>query len=354
MSLIPVIVVTGFLGSGKTTLLSNWLSSGALTDTAVIINEFGEIGLDHVLMEHSQDNLIELQNGCICCTIRTDLRNTLVSLAERVAAGAIKPFRRVIIETTGLADPVPIIHTLIMSSNLCNIYTIAGVVTVIDAATAWGTLQTHLEAVKQAALADILIVSKMDMVSSGQFNAVRKQLTAVNPGAPMVISRNGHVPVDVVVNLNGYDPFKKSKVAGDWLNHEAFQGHEHHRHDVNRHSQGIQAFALVDDRAVEPLALDYFLRMLPVMAGPDLLRMKAIVKVKTHDRPAIVQCVQHIIPPVRLLDAWSDNDHRTRMVFITRNIPRERIEQFFGYLLTAQENATRPPVNLPDERASPV
>jgi len=352
-SSIPITVITGFLGSGKTTLLSALLKQKEMANTAVIINEFGEVGLDHALIEHSDENIAELQSGCICCTIRGDLHKTLLDLTDKMAKGKIPPFDRVVIETTGLADPVPIIHTLMTSFDLQRVYTLDGVITLVDAANGENTLDTQQESVKQVALAERIILSKTDLADNKAQKSLIKRLKDINPAVVIIPSNHGDVPVSALFGLGTYDPYNKSRDVKDWLaaeqyeqddhhdheHHHHVDEHEQHHHDVNRHGENIQAFAMASDQPVNMMAFGFFLDLLAAQVGPDLLRVKGIINIAGENRPAVIHGVQHIFHPVQWLDAWPDGDTRTRLVFITRNIQKEQVEGFFHALMGAVEEA---------------
>lgn len=354
-SSIPITVITGFLGSGKTTLLSALLKHKEMANTAVIINEFGDIGLDHALIERSDENIVELQSGCICCTIRGDLHKTLLGLTDKMAKGKIAPFDRVVIETTGLADPVPIIHTLMTSFDLQRIYTLDGVVTLVDALNGENTLDTQQESVKQVAMAERIILSKTDLVNNKTQKSLIARLRAINPAVIIIPASHGNVPVSALFGLGTYDPYTKSRDVKKWLAAEAYEeshhrdhddDEHHHHHDVNRHGKNIQAFAMTSDKPVNMEAFSFFLNLLAAQVGPDLLRVKGIINIAGENRPAVIHGVQHIFHPVQWLDAWPDADTRTRLVFITRNIQREQVEGFFHALMGAvEENAAQKKVS---------
>ena len=332
---IPITVITGFLGSGKTTLLSSLLKKQEMTNTAVIINEFGEVGLDHALIEHSDESIIELQNGCICCTIRGDLKKTLLDLLRKKSEGEINAFNRVVIETTGLADPVPIIHTLISSFDLQKSYLLDGVITLVDAVNGENTLNLQEEAVKQVAMAERIIITKTDLVDRNTKVSLIKRLSLMNPSIKIISSNFGEVSIPELLGFGAYDPYSKSKDVTAWLAAEEFENDHHHHHqiDVNRHDDRIQAFAITTDEPVNPMAFAFFRDLLTANMGSDLLRLKGIINIVGKDFPAVIHGVQHIFHPVQWLDSWPDKDRRTRLVFITRNIKKDEIEKFFNALL---------------------
>lgn len=301
---IPITVITGFLGSGKTTLLSSLLKKQEMTNTAVIINEFGEVGLDHALIEHSDENIIELQNGCICCTIRGDLKKTLVGLLRKKFEGEIDAFNRVVIETTGLADPVPIIHTLISSFDLQKSYILDGVITLVDAVNGENTLDLQEEAVKQVAMAERIIITKTDLVDRNTKVSLVKRLTLINPSTKIISSNFGEVSIPELLGFSAYDPDSKSKDVSAWLAAEKFEkDHHHHQIDVNRHDDRIQAFSITTDEPVNAMAFAFFRDLLTANMGSDLLRLKGIINIAGKDFPAVTHGVQHIFHPVQWLDS---------------------------------------------------
>ena len=335
--LIPVTVITGFLGSGKTSVLSHLLGRPELANTAVIINEFGEISLDHALVEKGDEDIVELQGGCLCCTIRGDLLETLRDLYRRRKHGKISPFARVVVETTGLADPAPILHTLMRDRLVVAVYRLDGVVTTVDCANGGATLDAHVESVKQATVADRLLLTKADLAAPAAVEALKVRLRALNPSAPMRFAENGRVDPSMLFDIGLYDTDSKSADVQRWLRDEAFAaddgGHHHDRHDVNRHDDHIRAYCVTRDNPVSASAFSSFLETLIAHRGPDLLRVKGIVNVaEAPGRPAVIHGVQHQFHPVVWLDAWPDADQRTRLVFITRDISKVSIEQFLDAL----------------------
>ena len=345
----PVTLLTGFLGSGKTTVLNHVLKQPEMAATAVIVNEFGEIGIDHLLVERATDDVVLMQSGCLCCTIRGDIADTLVNLFVDRAKGRIPGFERVVIETTGLADPAPILHALMSDPIVAERYMVDGVVTTVDAVNGEGTLDLQVEAVKQAAVADRLLLTKSDLASAEGRRALEARLAALNPGAPIIEVTGGAVDPAFLFNLGLFNPETKTVEVQRWLGEETFadehgddHGHhhhtEHHGHDVNRHDDKISSFCITRDRPMSWTALSGWLDALASMRGSDLLRVKAIVAIEERpDQPVVLHGVQHLFHPPVLLPEWPSEDHRTRIVFITRDLPREMIEKSLAAFVEADE-----------------
>jgi len=337
---IPVSILTGFLGSGKTTLLNKLLKDPSMSNAAVIINEFGDIGIDHLLVETADDNVFEMASGCLCCTVRGDLVDTLINLIERRDNKDIKQFDRVVIETTGLADPAPVLHTIMNHPYLLQRYRLEGVVTLIDAVNGDNTLNEHPEAVKQVAVADRLVLTKADLLTGKQGEeklfAIIARLKKLNKGARMLEATTGEASAQNLFNTGLYDPTTKSNNVKRWLAADAYDKPDHkhthaaHEHNVNRHDEHIQSFTITSNKAITKWNLDLFLELLRSYHGPNLLRVKGIIKLEEEpEKPMVIHGVQHIFHPPTQLNAWPDEDKTTRIVFITKDIKRNQLSELF-------------------------
>jgi len=327
--LIPVSVVTGFLGSGKTTLLNALLRHPAMDDTAVFINEFGEVGIDHLLVEQLADDTILLNSGCVCCTVRGDLIEGLKSLFKRRVEGDAPKFARVAIETTGLADPAPIIHTLMADGLLINHFKLDGVVTCVDAVHGEQQLTAHVEAVKQAAIADRLVITKTDGADETQ--SLLARLKDLNPSAETIVAVKGDVHPDKLFGAGLFRADEKTPDVRRWLREEAIDHHhDHHHSDVNRHDDHIRSFCLIVE---EPIPWEGFLTWLEMLLdtkGERILRVKGVLRLEGVDHPVAIHGVQHVFHPASPLPAWPSTDRRSKIVFITRDISKEAIEKTFA------------------------
>ena len=313
----------------------------------MIINEFGEIGLDHLLVEHVEDGVMLLSTGCLCCTMRGDLVQTLEKLLRGLDNGRMT-FNRVIIETTGLADPAPVLHTAMVHPYMVMRFRLDGVVTVVDAVNGAATLDAHAEAVKQAAVADRIVLTKTDLLDTPERRdapaRLRARLAALNPAAPVIEAAGASVPQ--LIDCGLYDAERKIPDVKRWLAEEAYAAahdHHHHHHDVNRHDDKIRAFTLASERAIPFSAFEMFLDLLRSMHGPNLLRVKGIVKLAEQpDRPVVIHGVQHVFHPPATLPAWPDADHRTRLVFIVNGIPQRARSRTCSTPSSGSPRPTRP------------
>ncbi|HEY0833705.1 MAG TPA: GTP-binding protein [Azospirillum sp.] len=367
----PVSVLTGFLGSGKTTLLQHLLHHPGMARTAVVINEFGEVGLDHLLVAKSTENMLVLDSGCVCCTVRGDLVDTLKDLFLKRVRGDIPEFDRVIVETTGLADPAPIIHTLMSDPLLAARFRLDGVVATVDAVHGAGQFDQHPESVKQAAVADRIVLTKTDAATPNTTLALCKRLAALNPAAPVIPAAFGAVDPATLFNAGLYNPETKSPDVARWLKDEAYRdekrdhhhghdhdhdhdhdhGHHHHEHgpecgadcghdhDENRHDDHIRAFCMIVDEPIHWDRFVDFMEALITLRGPDILRIKGMLNVVESGMPVVVHGVQHMFhPPVRL-DEWPSDDHRSKLVFITRDVGQTVIEDLFKGFVRGEPDA---------------
>jgi len=369
---LPLSVFTGFLGAGKTTLLNRLLKDPALSDTAVLVNEVGDIGIDHNLYEIVEEGVILLSSGCLCCAVRGDLVNSLENLLRARDNGRCKPFQRVVIETTGIADPASVIHIIMTQPYLTLRYRLDGVVTLVDAVNGMKTLDNHEEAVKQAAMADRIVITKTDLPEgAAQLPALRARLKKLNPAA---IVLEGEVSADALINAGLYDPQSKIPDVARWLREEAViaaeedvhhhhdhdhgHGHSHHhghahghhhdhKHDqASRHDASIKAFSIATETPIALNTLEMFLDLLRSAHGDKILRMKGIVQLADDpERPVVFHVVQHLMHPPARLDAWPDADRRSRMVFITKDLAPEMVRKMFDAFQGV------PQIDTPDKAA---
>jgi G3E family GTPase len=334
---IPLTVLTGFLGAGKTTLLNQLVQDPAMAGTAVIINEFGEIGLDHLLVKTIGDNMVLLQSGCLCCTLRGDLVTALENLLRDLDNGRVN-FHRVVLETTGLADPAPLLQTAMAHPYLVMRYRLDGVVTVVDAINGGATLDQAMESVKQVAVADRLVLTKRDLIDTPErrnaHDDLMTRLKALNPAAPVLDAAAGEATADTLLACGLYDPARKIPDVGRWLADEAYAAaqdqHDHHHHDVNRHDARIRAFTFATDEPIPGATFEMFIDLVRSLHGPKLLRLKGIVKLaETPDQPLVIHGVQHVMHPPARLERWPDADQRTRIVVIARDLAPESVTRLF-------------------------
>ena len=356
---IPVSVLTGFLGAGKTTLLNRLLRDPDLADTAVIINELGDVAIDHLLVEQSSDGVIQLSDGCLCCTVRGDLVDTLADLVDRLQTGRIARLGRVVIETTGLADPAPVLQSIMAHPTLIQAYRLDGVVTLVDAVNAAATLDAHVEAVKQVAVADRIVVTKADLADdAAALVALRARLRQINPGAAILDVNDEAASVASLFECGLYNPDTKSADVRRWLGEEAHAGHDHHHghdhdhaghhhhHGHGRHDARVKTYSLTHDRPLPFASIEMFLDLLRSAHGERLLRLKGIIELaEDPSRPLVVHAVQSVLHPPARLAAWPDATRGTRLVLITLDMPEDYVRRLFAAV------AGQPALDTPDRAA---
>ncbi|MEO5375206.1 MAG: GTP-binding protein [Alphaproteobacteria bacterium] len=319
---IPVTVLTGFLGSGKTTLLNRLLARPELADTAVVVNELGEIGIDHHLIrEVSGESVVLLRSGCVCCSVRGDMVTALRDLFLKRVRGEIPDYRRLMIETTGLAEPAPILHTLVSDPLLGARYRLDGIVTTVDAVNAPTQLDRHPEAVRQIAVADRLVLTKTDLAAREAIDRTRARMTALNPAAPVIVARHGEADPETLLEVGLFTGDGRPPDVARWLAEDAYGHHHHHHHD-----ELVASFVVTFD---QPLPWEPFVAALESLIaahGEAVLRVKGLLNVRGEDVPLAIHGVQHVFHPPAALPAWPDADRRSRIVFITRGLDRAVVE----------------------------
>ncbi|MGD0023148.1 MAG: GTP-binding protein [Xanthobacteraceae bacterium] len=342
--LVPISIITGFLGSGKTTLLRRLLADPRMGTTAVLVNEFGEVGLDHLLLRKVDEEIVLLNSGCLCCGVRDDLVETLDDLRTKRRSGAIPDFTRVVIETTGLADPAPIIHTLVSEASLIPEYGLMGLVATVDASHGEGQLDRFAEAVKQAAMSDRLVITKTDLTDNGALTRLRSRLAALSPGAAIFDATLGAGP-------GPHELFDSAAFSADgkiadvrrWLDSELDSavsvpscvgegGKQGGLHEPHRHDDRIGTFCLTADEPLDWTAFTQWLALLLANRGEQLLRIKGLINVAGRARPVVIHGVQHVFYPPGELDDWPDADRRSRIVFITRDLSCGALDRAFRKL----------------------
>jgi G3E family GTPase len=333
-SRLPVTVITGFLGSGKTTLLRRLLRHPGMERAAVIINEFGDVAIDHELVAASSEQMTLLSNGCLCCTLRTDLQETLRELFIKRRSGEVIDFDRVFVETTGLADPIPVLHTLQTDGLLGAQYRLNGVVTLVDAINGIGQLDAMPEAAKQAAVADRLVITKTDIADRKVVDRLQERLKAMNPFALITTAVAGELDPALLDNIGPRSVAARSEELGRWLNVSAPEPASSLRKRIapgaSAHDAVIHSFCLWFEKPFTWDGLNAVLQAVTSLRGPDLLRVKGIVHVTGERGPVVLQGAQHVFHPPVTLDCGQDTDPRSRIVFIVREIPRESIEALFA------------------------
>ena len=349
--LLPVSVLTGFLGSGKTTMLSQLLRKPDMANTAVIVNEFGEVGLDHLILEKGEEDVVFLDAGCLCCAVSNTLSDTLADLFFRRVRGDIPPFERVIIETSGLADPAPILHALVMDQFVSSHFFLDGIIATVDGVHGFNQLDNHEEAVKQAAFAERIVITKSDLVALNDIAALRERLNGMNAGARILEAAKGHVEPACILNVGLFDLSKKSADVQRWLRQEAVGGHGHdtrdaahgnseelsehagsRNHKSRRHNEKIQTFCVDFDFLVTWASYADWVASMERIPSENLLRVKGLIDIAGSDRPYVIQGVRHIFSPPIRLKSWPQDIHESRLIFITYDLDRSLVEATLGAL----------------------
>jgi G3E family GTPase len=337
MSRILVTIVTGFLGSGKTTLLNSLLKHPDMSQAAVIVNEFGEIGLDYDLIERSDESVVQLENGCLCCTVKSDLIDTFRDLHMLRQSGEVPKFDRVLVETTGIANPGPILQIILTDPLVSTCYALDGVVTLIDVINAEETLANFDESVHQAAVADRIILTKTDLLGGNErenrLTRINDRLQKLNPGATIYQSQERKLsPSDVFGNGLLDAGTIKTDIAS-WQQVDTDRPDVDGDPSAHAHDPLINTFCLVRDQAISIDTLRLFLEALTLEAGPDLLRVKGLVSVAERpETPAVIQGAQQIFHSLEWLADWPSDDRRTRIIFITRGMDKAYIEDSFDLI----------------------
>ncbi len=346
---IPVTVLSGFLGSGKTTVLKHLLKRPDMAGTAVIVNEFGEVGLDDALLEATQEEMVTLPSGCICCAVRGDLVKALTGLADRVMCGDVERLDRIVIETTGLADPAPIAHTLITDQDLFRLFQFDGIAVTVDAELAAHQIEAHVEPARQIAVADRLLITKTDRAPSEAVAAMEKRLSRLNPGAARRVVVAGVCRPEDVFGLEAFEPTAVKAHAEGWLaasaysqtdqptpcsvadcGHDHTQGHRHGSDDARGHLHGLESFCLTYDTPLDGRKLSFALELLRQTYGERLLRLKGIVHIAGEEQPFVVHGVQHVFyPPAPIDGDLARADPRSRLVFIVKDLKPEQVRTIF-------------------------
>jgi G3E family GTPase len=327
---IGVYVITGFLGSGKTTLLNHLVNDAGMQDTAVIINEFGEVGIDHALVESAFEDALLLSNGCLCCSIRGDLLDTLETLVVRRDMGQIPEFKRVLIETTGLADPAPIIESLTAEVVTGRGFSLRAIAATVDALHGGRQLDSRFETRKQAAIADLLLLTKTDLAAAEEAASLKRRLRALNPGACVLDVVGGVIAPEAIFTLDGFNP----SAAEDWLGEAETHGHADD-HDINRHGDDIRAIAIRRQGPLSWSAVRHWLRSLASLRGGDILRIKGILHLEGCAAPVAVHGIQSMLHPPQVLKGWGAEEPASRVVFIGRDLDAGGVEHALDKALAA-------------------
>lgn len=331
----PVTILTGFLGSGKTTLLNRLLASPDLADTVVIVNEFGEVSLDHLLVESAIENALVLSSGCICCSIRGDLLDTIGDLFDKVHAGLLPPFSRIAVETTGLADPGPIIRTLVTEPVLAKLIVLRSVVTTADCVNGSAQLARFREPARQIALADVVVLTKADIAAPATMEAMQRAVAEINPTAQIVMAAEAWSQPELLL----YRDTPASR--GEWrmpaANHEHDHRHAHEHASEVSHQATIRAHSMVFPDPLPWPSVRQWLRSIVSLRGDRILRIKGILNVAGVDAPVAIHVVHHLVHPPRRLSGWSDGDTSSRIVVIGEDLPAAGLKASLTALLPASQ-----------------
>lgn len=353
---LPITVLTGFLGSGKSTILKALLRHPEMSGTAVIVNEFGEVGLDDALIAHAEEETVLLPSGCVCCATRGDLVAALNRLFEQMQDGSIPEIRRVVLETSGLADPAPIAHTLMTEDTLFRLYALDGIVTTVDGELGGDQLGAHYEPAKQIAVADRIVITKADRADAESLAALERHIERLNPAAEIRRVVMGETSPELVTGLGAFEPVAARADAAGWLSADAVEQaatHAHHPHEHadhacigadcahpdhvhdHQHTHGVRSFCLTFDEPLDGQKLSFAIELLRMTHGHKLLRVKAIAAIAGEPLPFVIHGVQHVFYPPATLDAWPDaNDTRSRFVFITKDLSEAVVRQVIEPILS--------------------
>jgi G3E family GTPase len=337
---LPVTLVTGFLGSGKTTMINAALKAPELSNTVVVVNEFGEVGLDHSLVANSNDAVIVLENGCLCCTVRSDLVSTLNELYQSRLAGRIAAFDHVVIETSGLAEPGPVLQAFLSEPTLDGLFRVSSVLTLVDAVNWPETRRNHDEATRQVALADTIRITKLDLADADVTDGLPAEIGQLNPAADIKPMSWETSDIVALLTADGFDAADPGADPRPWLSLSRYQATEVFNHDLD--GQQIESFVLLRQEPVSRAELQFLLDGISQNLGPGLLRVKGLVNVAEEPgRPAVIQGAQHLLHTMTWLDHWPDGDERTRVVFITQGIARDSLGDVIELLNRMSERTFR-------------
>ena len=338
----PVNLITGFLGSGKTTLLQRLLADPALADTAVLINEFGEVGLDHHLLQRLDDTMVLLQSGCLCCTIRGELSGAIRQLHSKRERGQVPPFRRLVVESTGLADPFPILSTVQADPVLRHHFRLGNVITTVDAVNGLAQLARQPECTKQVAVADRLVLTKTDLAETDVADTLVGRLRRLNPSAPLWRAAEAPVDAEVLLSHDLFATASRSEAARRWFAAEIASDRHSDTRDRNRHGDTIHAFAVVFDGPVDWTVFGLWLTMLLNRHGDKVLRVKGILNVADSATPVAIHGVQHLVHPPVHMAAWPDGERTSRLVFVVDGLDRRLVERSLASFLRPGASALLP------------